>query len=90
MLVLVPVVRVAVVLLFLYGKELKFKTYRGEIAYLTNSLVSQVLGRHRPKVAAKWLTLLIREVPGSNLGPETGYPDRFFVFFLSSSRQIPR
>jgi hypothetical protein len=28
------------------------------------------------------LFLRIREVTGSNLGPETGYPDRFFVVFL--------
>jgi hypothetical protein len=30
-----------------------------------------------PNVMVEWLTLLfrIREVPGSNLGPETGYPD---------------
>jgi hypothetical protein len=28
------------------------------------------------KVVVEWLTLLhIREVPGSNLGPETGYPE---------------
>jgi hypothetical protein len=28
-------------------------------------------------VLVEWLTLLlnIREIPGSNLGPETGYPD---------------
>jgi hypothetical protein len=38
----------------------------------------------------EWLTLLfrIREVPGSILGPETGYPDRFFLVFLSPSKQI--
>jgi hypothetical protein len=30
-----------------------------------------------PNVAVQWLTLLLRmrEVSGSNLGPETGYPD---------------
>jgi len=30
-----------------------------------------------PNVVIEWLTILlrIREVPGSNLGPETGYPD---------------
>jgi hypothetical protein len=30
-----------------------------------------------PKVVVKWLTLLLRigEVPGSNLGQETGYPE---------------
>jgi hypothetical protein len=26
-------------------------------------------------VVVEWLTLLLREVPGSNLGPETGYLD---------------
>jgi hypothetical protein len=36
------------------------------------------------------LLLHIQEVLGSNLGLETGYPDsRFFVVFLSPSRQIP-
>jgi hypothetical protein len=36
----------------------------------------------------QWLALLlrIREVSGSNLGPETGYPDMFFEVFLSTSR----
>jgi hypothetical protein len=33
--------------------------------------------------------LLILNVPGSNLGPETGHPDRIFVVFLSASRQMP-
>jgi hypothetical protein len=44
-----------------------------------------------PTVIVEWLTLIgIRKVPGSNLGPETGYPDwGFFVVFLSPSRQIP-
>jgi hypothetical protein len=34
-------------------------------------------------VVAEWLTLLLRfrEVPGPNLGPETGYTDRIFVVF---------
>jgi hypothetical protein len=42
-------------------------------------------------VAATWLAFLlcIRKVPGSNIGPETGYPDRFFVDFLRPSRQMP-
>jgi hypothetical protein len=38
-----------------------------------------------PNMVAKQLTLRIREVPGSNLGPETGYLDRYFVVFLSLS-----
>jgi hypothetical protein len=31
----------------------------------------------KPNVVVEWLTPLlhIRDVPGSNLGPETGYPD---------------
>jgi hypothetical protein len=29
------------------------------------------------------MLLRIREVPGSILGPETGYPDKFFVDFFS-------
>jgi hypothetical protein len=42
-------------------------------------------------VVVEWITLMlrIREVPGSNLGPETGYLHRLFVVFLSPSRQIP-
>jgi hypothetical protein len=28
-----------------------------------------------PIVVVEWLTLLLREVPSSNLDPETGYPD---------------
>jgi hypothetical protein len=34
-------------------------------------------GEQTPNVASDWLVLLlrIREVSGSNLGPETGYPD---------------
>jgi hypothetical protein len=38
----------------------------------------------RPNAVVDWLTFLlrIREIPGStNLGPETGYPDRCFIFF---------
>jgi hypothetical protein len=40
------------------------------------------------KVAAEWLAfvLRIREVPDSNLDPETDYDDRFFVVFLYDDR----
>jgi hypothetical protein len=40
----------------------------------------------RPNVVVEWLTLLLRilEVPGSYLGPETGYPDCVFRGFLQS------
>jgi hypothetical protein len=36
-----------------------------------------------PKVTVEFLTQLLpsREVPGSNLGPETGYPDAGFSCF---------
>jgi hypothetical protein len=40
----------------------------------------------------EWLALLlrIREVPDSNLGPETRLSSlRFFVVFLSPSKQMP-
>jgi hypothetical protein len=35
----------------------------------------------------EWLTLLLRiwEVPGSNPGTDTGYPDRYFVVFFTFS-----
>jgi hypothetical protein len=38
---------------------------------------SSELHTKRPNVVLEWLTLLllIREVPGSNIGPETAYPD---------------
>jgi hypothetical protein len=37
-------------------------------------------------VAVEWLTLLlsILEVPGSNIGPETGYPEVDFCCFTQS------
>jgi hypothetical protein len=44
----------------------------------------------KQKAVVEWLALLllIREVPGSNLGPETDYPDSgLFVAFISPSRQ---
>jgi hypothetical protein len=43
-----------------------------------------------PNVEVEWLTLLlrIREVRGSNLGPDSGYPE-FIVPFLSPSMQMP-
>jgi hypothetical protein len=45
----------------------------------------------KPNVTVEWWALLlrIREISGSNLGPETSYPDRFFVVFLRHSRQMP-
>jgi hypothetical protein len=43
-----------------------------------------------PNVVVEWLAFLlrIREIPGSNLGPETGCPD-WFVVLLSTSSQMP-
>jgi hypothetical protein len=40
--------------------------------------------------AVKWLAFLLRtwEFSGSKFGPETGYPDRDFVCFLSPSGEI--
>jgi hypothetical protein len=32
----------------------------------------------KPNVIVEWLTLPTREVPGSKLGPEIGYPDYGF------------
>jgi hypothetical protein len=40
-----------------------------------------------PNVVVEWLTG-IREVSDSNFDPETGYPNRVSVFFLSPSRQM--
>jgi hypothetical protein len=42
-----------------------------------------VLGQ-RTNVVAEWLALLLRfrEVSGSYPGPDTGYPDTFFVVIL--------
>jgi hypothetical protein len=39
----------------------------------------------------EWLIipLRIRDVSGSNLGPETGYPGKFFMAFLSPSLRMP-
>jgi hypothetical protein len=41
-----------------------------------------------PNVMVERLTLLvcIQQVPGSNLGLETSYPNRFFVGFLGPSK----
>jgi hypothetical protein len=49
--------------------------------------LSLPISRDHPGIRLKeWLALLlrIREAPGSNLGPETGCPDRFMMVFLSS------
>jgi hypothetical protein len=43
-------------------------------------------GTNSPNVVVEWLTLLllIREIPGSNLGPEIAYPDYGFHYFPQS------
>jgi hypothetical protein len=53
--------------------------------------LSSVASSERQNVVVEWLThlLRIRDVPGSNLGTETSYPELNFVVFLSPSRQIP-
>jgi hypothetical protein len=45
--------------------------------------------RHHPTLAVDPLPLLlrVRKVPGSILGPKTGYPE-FFVVFLSPSKRM--
>jgi hypothetical protein len=45
-----------------------------------------------PNVVVEWLTLTlpIREVPGSYLSPDTGYPDLVLVVFISPFRQMLR
>jgi hypothetical protein len=52
--------------------------------------MKDVTDGYKLNVVVEWLTRLlrIREVPGSNLGPDTGYTDRFFVVFVSPSRQV--
>lgn len=52
---------------------------------------NSVLVRHLPKNAViERLALLLRkqEIPDANLGPQNGY-SKFFVVFLSLSRQLP-
>jgi hypothetical protein len=41
---------------------------------------------HLPNVVVEWLTLLLHicEVPGSNLGQDTGYPTEIFHDFPQS------
>jgi hypothetical protein len=59
------------------------------VSYLQNYCTDCILPiQTDPNVAAEMLALLLRipVVPGTNLGPETGYPDRFFVYFLSPSK----
>jgi hypothetical protein len=56
----------------------------GSPLYLCTTIYEQSLVI-TPKVLVQWLTLLlrIRKVPGSNLGPETGYHYLGFSWFYS-------
>jgi hypothetical protein len=47
------------------------------IIYSSSSTTVQPFDTVVPNVVVEWFTLLlhIRDIPGSNLGPETGYPD---------------
>jgi hypothetical protein len=51
---------------------------------------SQIFFINSPIVAVEWLAFLIHiwEVLDSNLALEIGYPDRFFVVFLSFSMRM--
>jgi hypothetical protein len=53
-------------------------------SYFQNELFIDILN-----IMAEWLTLLLHiyEVQGSNLGPETRYPEVFMIF-LSPYRQM--
>jgi hypothetical protein len=49
--------------------------YRREINFLLPSLLQNGTPSFTTNVVVEWLTpLRIQEVPGSNLGPGTGYP----------------
>jgi hypothetical protein len=52
-----------------------------------DEVIKQFKVSHMPDVMVDWLTLLlrIREVPGSNVGLETGCPARGFSWFFSVS-----
>jgi hypothetical protein len=53
-------------------------------------ITSYVEHKGKPNVVVVWLEIIlhIREVPGSHLGPETGYYN-VFVVFLSPARRMP-
>jgi hypothetical protein len=63
-----------------------------ETACTSETLVSKsVHTALQPTNRTSWLTILLRfrEVPGSNIGPETGHPE-VCVILLSPYRQMPR
>jgi hypothetical protein len=64
-----------------------FITFIFIIIFITFVFIFMIL-TITPNVMVEWLTFLlrIREVLGSNLGPETGYPERFVVFLYPSRR----
>jgi hypothetical protein len=45
--------------------------------------------KNGPNIAVEWLALLLREVTGSDLGPDISYPGRFFMVFLCPSKPMP-
>jgi hypothetical protein len=67
------------VALLLYGNETVFLTLREE--GVSNQIAvgngGNFITRNLPNVASEWLThlLRIREVPVSNIGLKSGYPD---------------
>jgi hypothetical protein len=61
-----------------------FKSYNGPLIICV-SCVNSKKEKKLPNIMVEQLTLLlhIQEVLGSNHGPETDYPDRFFLWFSS-------
>jgi hypothetical protein len=82
-------------LVFLYGFCLYlYLAWISSITLLNFCCVSalQATSSCKPlNVVVEWLTRLLRfrEVPGSYLGRDTGYPDWGPVFFLIPSRKMP-
>jgi hypothetical protein len=60
------------------------------LGLLKKASLNKLQTTNPPNVVVEWLTILlcIRKVPVSNLGPETGCIEVFFVVFLSPSRQV--
>jgi hypothetical protein len=67
------------------------KLSSGQFKTLHSEKMSTLWIVRSDNIQSEWLAFLlrIREVPGSNLGPETGYPDRLFVVFLGPFTQMP-
>jgi hypothetical protein len=57
---------------------------------ITIIIIIIIIIMNLPNFSVEWLALLrVREVPGSNIGSDTGYPDRCFSLF-SSVLQVKR